>query len=366
MVNEKWSLPSTVGFAGDLMIPPSYPNMLPIGKQHLNAAIYLADLLLLYETVLIRCDPGTLHFLYMTLEADELEPLLKQGRIRFFTSMCPVPGEKDDSGGDLSGPIRKGFDALHGDLDTWFHSRITASKILGQVEDHLVERQTLNATISARFVHELMASLRPEFWQLRTPRRQERYHEVGFREGIRRLVDIWSTGTLTSYFDPEMLNYLSFCEINRSAALKDVANSISNPIDALHEMHNLPSARDMVIKGQIDQAGLLRLALSDDAANLRTWLRANLKPGVDVKDAYVQSLGLLPSKQHWVGWLRFGTVSLLSAGLGFLLSGSPPLASAFGLAVGASNVAWGAKVIEKVLDPYHPREWIQSMKTGTA
>src|SRR6185312_5807086 len=78
-------IPFRIGLAVDLMTPPIISGH-AIGKSSL---LYLADLLLTYETVLIRNDLWTLGMLYGELKTEELEPLLRDGRLRFFSSLTP-------------------------------------------------------------------------------------------------------------------------------------------------------------------------------------------------------------------------------------------------------------------------------------
>jgi hypothetical protein len=102
--------------------------------------------------------------------------------------------------------------------------------------------------------------------------------------------------------------------------------------------------------------------LSDEASELRQWLRTNLEPDLDVRDKFFRTLKDLPSKKTWASWLRFGTVTTLSSGLSLLLASDPILSGVVGIVSGAIDTYVGQRITEKMLDPYHPQEWVSYME----
>ena len=60
--------------------------------------------------------------------------------------------------------------------------------------------------------------------------------------------------------------------------------------------------------------------------------------------------------------MRFGFLSMLSAGISLVLSGSPELSALLGLGIGVGDVAIGQKITEKLVDPYHPRQWVSTIQ----
>ena len=360
-MKPKYTYPSTIGFAVDLLVPADYPPPLgPRTNADLYRIIYLGDLLLLYDTLLIRSDAWTISFLYRLFTVDEMESLLKGGRLRFFAAMNDSSHATPMLGFDEGRPTQEYFSVLYDLISVW--RDFEAKNIVGQIEAYSVEKQALNAQKAREFKQELQRSLRPDFYELHRSREEELYHWQGFVYGVGRILDIWSTGTLSMYIDPEMQRYLTFCDVKRSQLLRAVADELGNPVDELHTMHNIPTIADMVISGTLDKARMLELIQSDDAKRLRNWLRANITPGIDVRDSYLQTLGKLPSKAQWTSWGRFGVVSTLSTGLGFLLTGNPVLAALIGLWIGSTDTALGGKVTEKLFDPYHPKQWVSMIE----
>jgi len=360
---KKWVYPTTIGFAVDLTIPAV---SIPVVTSDLYILLYLADLLLLYDTILIRSDFLTSQILYSGLTVEELEPLVNEGRLRFFAANAwSRAGPVLDH--DSSRPTSKYFRQLY-DLMSFPKDLVISDpkRIVRQIEAHSVSYQALEPDSADVFQREMQQSLRPEIEQLPRPRGEDKdYHFVGFRNGIERVLDIWSTGTLEVYLDPEMRRYLEFCDMRRSDILDKLANELGNPVDVLHTISYLPTVKEMIVANVLDRDGILRLVQSDDATKLRNWLKENFEPGMDVRDSYFRALRQLPSKKLWTGWLKFGSISLLTTGLSLLLSGSPALAALLGLAVGATNQAVGEKLTQKLLDPYHPKQWLSGIQSKT-
>jgi len=360
---KKWVYPTTIGFAVDLTIPAV---SIPVVTSDLYILLYLADLLLLYDTILIRSDFLTSQILYSGLTVEELEPLVNGGRLRFFAANAwsrTAPVLDRNSSRPTSEYFRQLYDYMSFTKDLVISD---PKRVVRQIEANSVPNQELEADSAAAFQQEMEQSLRPEIDQLPTPFGEDiDYHVVGFRNGIDRILDIWSTGTLEVYLDPQMLGYMEFSDITRSEVLGKLANELGNPVDVLHTISHLPTVTEMIVANALDKDGILRLVQSADATKLRNWLKENLEPDMDVRDSYFRSLRQLPSKKLWAGWLRFGSVSLLTTGLSLLLSGNPALAALLGLAVGATNQAIGKKLTQKLLDPYHPKQWLSGIQSKT-
>jgi hypothetical protein len=357
--NHTFKLPKTIGLAVDFFVPPYHPFPGPGVDTSMMHLAYLADVLFLYETALIRADITTIRLLYTLLSTEELNLLLKAGRIRFcacvndssFSRPVLLPG--------LTAPTEKYFSEIYDTLDD--HADFLTSSpraIVNQVEEFFVPHQMLETSVAEHFQDEMEKSI--DFSELPTVPHQPLYHVLAFKHGIGRCLDFWSSGTAALHFDPEMEGYLSLCDMERSLPLKSISANLGNPVDTLHRMNNLPTVRDLVTTGTLDKNGLLKLILSDDAYRLRDWLTLNLNPEMDVRDSFYQSLNKLPSKNAWTAWLRFGSISILTTGFSLVISGSPALAAILGLATGAADTAVGHKVVEKFADPYHPRNWVSA------
>jgi hypothetical protein len=129
-------------------------------------------------------------------------------------------------------------------------------------------------------------------------------------------------------------------------------------ISTINSMNHLPSLKALLLEDKLKKNDIIKIILSDEATSLRKWISQNLQPGLDVREFYIKSYKQLPSKQNWIKWLKFGGSTFLTTALSFVLSGNPILASILGIGVGAADHAFGDKMTEKLLDPYHPREWI--------
>lgn len=356
----KLSYPKQIGFAVDPLIPATYPSIPLPATYNISLLVYLADLLLAYETVLIRSDIWTLHFLYDNFTVEELEPLFCTGRLRFFAAMEEYSHAVPALGVDEGGPTKEYLEIIRENLSfpSGFQSVLSEpAKILDQIEGRSLSYQAMNSIVAKEYQEEMIKSLKDEFHALPTPRGQELYHFTGFRNRIGHILDIWSTGTYALYLDPEMLKYLSYCDPQKSKMLSEIKN-VGNPLDELHAMNHLPSVRDLLFSGRMSKEETFRLLVSNEAAYLREWLEKNLEPGADVRDSYLDNLKELPSKKNWTNWLKFGAVQIISVGLSTVLTANPLLGALFGIGVSALDTASGSKIMEWLMDPYHPKEWV--------
>ncbi len=358
---KKFSYPKQIGFAVDPLIPITFPSIPPPASYNISLLAYLTDILLAYEKVLIRSDLWTLNFLYANFTVEELEPLFKKDRLQFFAAMGKyshaVPALEIDKGG----PTREYFQIIQKGLafpSSKFRRVLSEpTKIVQQIETHSLSYQVMDPIVANKYEEEMIMSLADEFHSLPTPRGGERHHDVGFRSGIGHILDIWSTGTYALYLDPEMLNYLTYCDPKKSRLFAEI-EKVGNPVDELHSMHHLPSVKDLLLSDRMSKEEAFRLLVSDEAAYLREWLEKNLVPGVDVRDAYLDNLKELPSKKNWTNWLKFGAVQVISVGLSTVLTANPLLGALFGIGMSALDTASGSKIMEWLMDPYHPKEWV--------
>lgn len=70
----------------DFRIPPTHPRNLKnmVFDSGAYAISHICDQLLIYDQILIRCDFSTMTSIYGGLECKDLEPLLKNERIKYF------------------------------------------------------------------------------------------------------------------------------------------------------------------------------------------------------------------------------------------------------------------------------------------
>jgi hypothetical protein len=346
------SYPRRIGLAADLMFIVT------------DRRAFLADCLLVYDNLVIPTQYTALHALYSTFQLSELQRLLDARRISF------CPGISWGSRLDKSG-------VTHSQVvsEVWEHFRHDRDQrlIVKQVEHHLLmgtqpdyQRWTnLFAEASEVFNQ---AAERPGYeWlypvDLRSsyPRRDR---IVGLETGLARISDLVAAGVTDLEMDGELSVLLEICfpASRLSNITESSAQSIEarNVVERLHRLNNLPPIGEYAAERKWTNDELIDVLLGDHATRLRDWLKENTVPGIDVRDAYIDATGRLPSKEKWNGWLRFGTVTGVSAAIGTLLGG--PIGAASGLAVGVLDQAVGENLQRRIADPYHPDSWLSFIK----
>ncbi len=366
----KLKLPSKIGFAVDPMLPPAHPMHLDtlVFDGNIYFLLHICDLLLLYDQILIRADWWTLNQIYSSLSCEDLQPLFENGRIKYFAPMNQASSARPILNTN-SGKINKKFileleNSFKPVSDTMFISSL--NQILDQIENNTTENQAIDSDKC----HRLQESLMEIFFnngadKLPTDRSQLLYHEVGFRNGIGRILDIWSTGNLAIHLDYEMKHYLDMCSEVPSEINNCLPTVQQDTVDKLNSIRNIPSVKVLLMEGDIEKSKFIKIALSDESSKLRKWIRDNLDANMDVRDCYFKAFKDLPSKSGWANWLRFGVSTTLSTSLSFVLTGSPLLATLLGISAGAADVAYGEKMVSKVTGQYHPEEWLSYFETTT-
>lgn len=349
-------IPSKLG----LVFDPSTPSGqdFPFVTTTTRFLSHICDQLLIYDCILLRCDFDTINLMYRGVTCDELEPLFINNKIQFF---APV------STGEYSFPkLDKGNSSIDNNFTNRlaqylkpFEGILTSSinDIVNQVESYSVENQVINTDLSKDLFSKFLNSFHKDASKL-VDYEWKHWHEIGFKTGAAKILDIWSTGIFNIHFDLEMEFYLKRCTSLHAEYMDKLENPLDNIIDSLHSIGNLPSIKDHIMLEQIGTKDFVKLVLSDEVHDLQTWLRENITPGLDVRDFYYASLKKLPSKSNWVKWMRFGSATALSFVLGLFVSGNPVLSALFGVGVGATDTACGDKVTELLLDPYHPKDYI--------
>jgi hypothetical protein len=357
--------PKQIGLINDLMVPSikhNFTQRISV-NGYINILVHLADLLLLYETVFIRCDITTIQFLYTVFSTRELTPLLLNKRIQFYYPLSDLSYtqpilSQESKPIDFFSSLRQRLDIL----EMLFED--SPRNIVSQIEANVIESKT-KAEVWEEFHSHLMKLYLEATYDIGYPF-IGRDLEVGFRIGLGKIIDAWSTNTFNLNLDWEMLWQLDICSREKEPG-KPIPPTLvesvqSDALDKLHCMNNLPTVSNLLWSEQWNKEDLLRVIMSDESANLREWLQKHAKPGTDVKDTYYQTLGQLPSKSEWTNWLRFGFNTTLSSGLGLIMSGNPALAAIIGIALGVTDTALGQKVVSQLSDSYHPVQWVSFLQ----
>ena len=354
---EQIKYPDSVGSAADLMFIVD------------SVAAYLADCLLLYDQIIIPASQFSITRLYGEFLPSQLDRLFEEGRIKFCPAMSWPPENELSVDSFLS--------ILFRDIQIRDNVPID-SDIVRQIEANLMV--TKDATYSnwlaiwseaEKAFYE--AAQRPKYGWLYPidPRtgNPNRDRIVGLQTGLARMNDLIAVGILDIDIDLELAALLAVCF--PTLQLKELVDSEAkqlNPTElakTLHRIENLPPIGDLLRSRRWTVENAMDAVLSEEAHQLRNWLKLNIAPGVDVRDVYFSSLNALPSKKDWIGWTRFGVVSAVSTAVGSLLTANPFIGAAAGLAIGAADQKFGEKVTEKVTDNYHPKKWLSFVKRST-
>lgn len=357
--NKKLFLPKRLGMAADLCF--SVPD-------HVG---YLADCLLVHDTVVVPLSAETLNRLEAAFDSPLLFELIKEQKIVFCKNnsykIREICEDKKFDRECFIHEVRK-FDLFKSDADRpALFAEITKSfvdPVLGK-NGALVE---VRNKIDASFAH--YASL-PGYEYL-FPRDVgilapgHFYYQVGAMTGVGRINDLVSSGIDYMEMDRELPFLLELCfPIKREAEVDEKAfrSNSQKIISDLHKIKNIPSfeiKKYQSIMRPVDEVRqIVKLVLSDEAQDLREWLYLNIAEDLDVRASYEHSEKLLPSKSQWSGWMRFGATTGLGALAGLLLP--DPIAGVIaGTGVGVVDKLWGSKPVEQ-LDTYHPKIWLAQM-----
>lgn len=183
--------------------------------------------------------------------------------------------------------------------------------------------------------------------------------QVGLRLGLSRINDVHQVGYGALELDAELpiLLNCAFPGGNQPSL------SSAELIGGLHKVSNLPDLGTLAAQEKWDNTRLLNVLLSQEAADLRSWLRENLCSGMDVRDAYEAANRGLPSRNKWLGWMRFGSVAAVSTAVTSLMK-SPVAGAVTATVIAAADQALGARVLDSISWKYHPNEWLSFVSRG--
>ncbi|WP_367380612.1 hypothetical protein [Stenotrophomonas cyclobalanopsidis] len=327
------ALPEEVGIAADLVAIA-------------DARVLLTNSLVIHEKVVIPVDAATLHFVSTMLGAELFYGLVDSERIEF----CPSFTAQSITGQGRVAFSKGAFleQLLSSPLLDFLGER---SRLERAVVDHLIVPMTptYDASDDARRAAErrfVEISKLPGHEALGLER------QVGLRLGMARINDLLQVGYGALEFDTELPVLLSYADPMHARA----AVSSEEIIGELHRIANLPDLGALAALESWTDKRLLSVLQSQEASDLRSWLRKNLAPGMDVREAYDAADRNLPSRNAWAGWMRFGTVTAVSTAVSSLIGG-PVLGAAAGAVVGAADQAFGARIMDAVSWKYHPNKW---------
>lgn len=336
---------------------------------------FLADMLVTYDQVIVPIDARILLHLSARIPVTQIDRLLKEHRLVF----CPAASRRfrmsTGAYREFGEFTRSMFLAhVHDELSSIEFDTQSHAKLMRQVEHHLLvgpqpdyHRWTavLDVAVAAfnevagRSGYEWLYPIDPRFGVASLDR------VVGLETGIARINDLVEVGVTDLELDAELPYLMSVCfpAQDLSAATKSRITDVGvrDLVRSLHRIENLPLLSEIARRESWSDERIIDTLLSDESARLREWLRVNVVPGIDVREAYTVATAKLPSKQNWNGWLRFGAVSAVSAAVAALVTG-PTFGAVAGLAVGATDQAVGTKLQAWLSDPYHPKSWLSFLR----
>lgn len=346
-------LPSRLGIAADLVFIVQSPMA------------FLADALLIYDQVVLPVDSLVLSSLYARLDPRQIERLLRAHRLVFCPGMSRMMKR------DVEVLERSSFLTY---MENNFHlfdkedhrlalDHVNNYLLMGPKPDYTswkpvaTEAQEVFAQVARRPGYEFLHSFDPITGLPNLDR------ETGLDAGLARMNDLVAAGVQDMEMDAELPVLLDVCFPAKSA--RPISGSpeaqARETIEKLHTIKSLPPVGATVQAEQWSEEKVVDLLLSDDAAALRHWLSANLQPGLDVREVYIQRLEGLPSKKEWRTWLKFGTVNAVSTAIGLLAT--PLAGAAAALSLAAVDQKFGNRVLE-LQDDYHPKKWLALVERG--
>lgn len=298
------------------------------------------------------------------LPAAQMQRLLKEGRIRFCPSVTGSMGMHKNGGAFDRAAFFSSFASFlpsmaAAELSAWT-GLIDEHLLVGDYGDfsrfHRVFDEALTEFdhVAARKGYE---HLTPPLTMVSSPGDRR----AGLTTGLARMNDLAVAGVTEMQMDKELPVLLEICYPGtRRPPASDLNAALADAIgvvEQLHNIHNLPSPGKDYLQSNGKAADLVDTLLSDEASELRQWLHAHWRPGLDVRDAYAGAEARLRSKSAWTSWIRFGAVAAAGSVAGAFFDN--PVAGAFaGAAIGAVNQQFGDQVIARAIDPYHPARWL--------
>lgn len=339
--------PRRLGIAADLVFTGAAP------------ATYLLNSLLVYEQLVLPLNAMVLDRLLADFSGIQLKRLTQVGRLIFCPQVTaqlalrrePGAFSRDAFMASLSAAVIREDDR--------------SARIVEAIEAHLVVGDFAEFADWRRMrqlaVEEFDHVAGRDGYAFLSPPSSPRYYRTGLETGMARVNDLLVAGISYLQFDKELPVLLEICFPGKArpqamAAMANDSNALC-AVENLHRIGGLPLVG--LVRGrpahEVDR--LIDLVLSDEAGTLRRWLEQNWRPGLDVRDAYLQADRLLPSKQSWTGWLKFGAVTGVSTVVGTLFT-DPVTSLAAGTLIGAIDQHFGGKTVEALVDPYHPSRWL--------
>ena len=362
--------PTKTGIVANINHPPPYDGAYKYNPAALAPVMHLADMLILYDSVVLRLDHETIWGLYRTFYVDELEILLKNKRLIFMPAIN-VNSATGYSFYDTDGKasVEKYISELTKDTEVFFSRGYSqydnTEKIVNQIEKYIQfpeldkgnELDPFIENMTEKFGKAYNVESSRIFWDSYT----------GFRQGIGRIADFLYLKTNSFNIDQEMIWFLSLIEQDIKGLpfqneISDITKSyesiFNDSIDNIHKLNNLPSVVSLIAEGKWTQEKFIEIAMSQEAYDIRNWLKNNFSEDIDIRDVFFKSIKDLPAKKTWVSWGRFGTVTALTTGLSLALTANPGLAIILGIALGASDNQFGDKLINKISGKYNPNNWV--------
>lgn len=350
---DKVMYPKMVGSAVDLMFVEQSP------------IAYLIDCLTLYDTVVIPASSFALTSIYSHCDPGELDSLFSSQRIKY----CPANSRISTKWNPSKSPAENILQDLPYTRDDERYSDLRRHLSEHTIDTADRDYSSWTATCDEARTAFIEASKRRGYEWLFPEDRSGQNHDrvVGLETGIARINDLLVAGIGSLDLDVELATYLEICFPTKRLddILKDdqpAELTQRSLAEKLHRIENLPPLGDLVRTGKLSQSEAIRMVNSDEAAELRDWLERNIAPGIDVRDAYDRRLKELPSKKSWTGWLRFGAVSGVTTAVTSIVMLNPTISAGLGLLIGVADLQFGGHVLEKTVDPYHPRKWMSYVR----
>jgi len=342
-----------VGYGGDLWVPSAkYINLTGgCSTQEVKTLLGVGDLFLVHDKVSFRTDHVTIGELFKTFTMDDMDELIKNDRISFYSPLYS-PHYKNNWYDEIEESLTKIPPHI-------LREPIEPSRAIQKVLDNLESPIEVDEDYN-RFkvdMDELFYKLgiqRDSFFTMDTV--------FAFNQAIEKTRELWKCGIFSLAFDPEVLHYFDICD--KASFLKEnnlqisELNSVKHEmVDELHSFKNLPSISELIVSADKPVKTFMDIVNSTEAAELRKWIQSIEGNDVDVRDLYQSSMSKLPSKNFWVDWTRFGSVTAISSILGTILTANPAVGVLLGAAAGAVDKEYGGKLIDKTSKEYNPDTW---------
>jgi hypothetical protein len=353
--------PKKIGFVVDIQTMTDYGGKFKVSPASISPVMHLADLLILYDTVSIRLDFFTLQKLYSCFYVKELESLLKEKRIVFVPSI-DVDSNASPSLSSGDGTIDTYFNNLHLQLSAFFSQGYlqfdNTDSIITQVSNYT----EIPKIQSGNEFHSFVENMEKKFNDSIKAYNSESFMDsfVGFRWGIGRIIDFLASKTTSFHIDSEMIYYLNLIGNPKLNSKIEISKTELSPgtLTSLHTLNHIPSVQSLLAEGKWSRKKLLEVAMSQEAYDLRTWIKNNFSKDFDVRDAYINTMKILPSKKKWISWSRFGVVTSISTAISALLTQNPTLTTVIGVAVGVLDTQYGEKLTDKIFELENPEQWV--------